>query len=233
MTSYSFEILPDPTVPTGAYITEETDLEAESDNNAYTMELYDMYEVFSTKKKDFRPCRTMALAPQTPLPISPVPSTSTGHTPQYRYQASAEGQALTMELLGWILKGKLDQVTPAHIFASSLPVHKELVERLKPRCVKTASFEQASDDILDPFSVPRSATKCKPEFSLPLCEIVILLNSHRMEASVLDQGSQIVVICKDLTHEVGAQINTQHTLHMEGANGSTSCTLGCTEDLVM
>ena len=29
------------------------------------------------------------------------------------------------------------------------------------------------------------------------------------------------------------KINTRHTLCMEGANGSTSCTLGCAEDLEM
>jgi hypothetical protein len=46
-----------------------------------------------------------------------------------------------------------------------------------------------------------------------------------MEAGMLDQGSQIVVICEDLANEVGTQINTQHTLHMEGANSSMSCML--------
>ena len=41
VTSYSFEIVPQPTVPTGAYITEEADSDTGSDDNVYTMELYD------------------------------------------------------------------------------------------------------------------------------------------------------------------------------------------------
>src|SRR6266702_774314 len=239
-TSCSFEIVPEPAVPTGAYITEEADSDAGSDDHEYTMELYDMYEVFATKKKDLKPSKASTAPPPTlspsPPPASaapPAPSTSTGRVPQYRYQASAKDQALTKELLGWILEGKLERVTPAHIFAASPPVCKELVERLKLHRIKTASFEQVDDDAADPVSVLGLATKREAEFSLPLREIDILVNNHSTEAGVLDQGSQIVVIREDLANEVGAKINRQRTLHMEGANGSTSRTLGCAEDLDM
>src|SRR6266702_7325239 len=51
-TSYSFEIVLEPAVPTGAYITEEADLDADDNDRRYTTELYDMFEVFATKKKD-------------------------------------------------------------------------------------------------------------------------------------------------------------------------------------
>jgi hypothetical protein len=238
-TSYSFEILPEPAVPTGAYIMEEADLDSGSDDNAYLSELYDMYKVFATKKKDSKPPKAPVPAPTSPPtqpPVAaapPVSSTSMGCTPQYWYQASAKDQALTKELLDWILKGTLDKVTPAHILATSPPVRKELVECLKPCQVETASFEQTNDNDEDPVSVLELAAKRKAEFSLPLCEIDVLVNSCRTEAGVLDQGLQIVVICEDLANEVGAQINTQHTLRMEGANGSTSRTLGCAKDLEM
>ena len=45
------------------------------------------------------------------------------------------------------------------------------------------------------------------------------MNDHSTEAGVLDQGSQLVVT-----------FNAQRTLRVEGANGSTSRTLGCVED---
>ena len=48
-----------------------------------------------------------------------------------------------------------------------------------------------------------------------------------------NQGLQIVVICEDLAREVGARINKQRTLCMEGVTGSTSRMLGCAEDLEM
>ena len=61
----------------------------------------------------------------------------------------------------------------------------------------------------------------------------MLVNNCCTEASVLNQGSQIVVIHKDLANEVGTKINKWRTLHMEGATGNTSRTLGCAEDLEM
>ena len=229
-TSYSFEISPEPRALAGAYIAEGADSDSGSNNDAYTPELYDMYEVFATKKKDSKPSET-PVSTQASLPSPPpaAPSTSTGRTPQYRYQASAEDQTLTKELLTWILEGTLDKVTPAHILAASPPVRKELIERWKPRHVETASFEQAYDD--EPVSVLELAAKQEAKFSLPLREIDVLVNSCKTEAGVLDQGSQIVVMREDLANEVGAHINTQCTLHMEEASGSTSRTLGCAEDL--
>ena len=60
ITSYSFEISPEPAVPTSAYIVEEADSDLGSNDNAYTSELYDMYEVFAMKKKDSRPSKVPA-----------------------------------------------------------------------------------------------------------------------------------------------------------------------------
>ena len=132
-----------------------------------------------------------------------------------------------------IFEGKLDRITLAHIFAACPPVRKEIVERLRPRRVETASFEQADGEEMDLVSVLGLATRRKAKFSLPLREIDILVNSHKTKAGMLDQGSQIVVIRKDLANEVGTQINTQRVLQMEGANSSMSRTLGCAEDLEM
>jgi hypothetical protein len=160
-------------------------------------------------------------------------TTTTGRPPQYQYQASAEDQALTKELMGCIFEGKLNRITPAHIFAASPPICKEVVERLRPRCVETASFEQADGEETDPVSVLELTAKREAEFSLPLREIDVLVNNRSTEAGVLDQGSQIVVIHEDLANEVGASINRRRTLHMEGVTGSTSRTLGCAEDLEM
>lgn len=65
------------------------------------------------------------------------------------------------------------------------------------------------------------ADKREAKFSFPLREFDVLVNNCRTYAGVLDQGSQIVVIREDLANEVGAKINAQRTLRMEGANGRT------------
>ncbi|KAH9038820.1 hypothetical protein EDB84DRAFT_1226366, partial [Lactarius hengduanensis] len=66
-----------------------------------------------------------------------------------------------------------------------------------------------------------------------LREVDILVNGTVSEAGVLDQGSQIVLIRKDLALEAGAHINTGHRIDMEGANGTVSKTFGCAENLAM
>ena len=111
-----FEISPEPEVPVsiGAYITEtDVDLEMDSKDN-YPSELYDMFEVFVTRKTDSAP--STISAPAVPLAsaastTTPFPLTHHMRTSQYRYQASAKDQALMKQAMDWFLKGKLDQMT--------------------------------------------------------------------------------------------------------------------------
>jgi hypothetical protein len=73
----------------------------------------------------------------------------------------------------------------------------------------------------------------EPVYSLPLLELDTLVGDRVMVAGVLDPGSQIVVIRRDLAEEVNARINPNHLVEMEGANGATNWTLGCAENLTM
>jgi len=168
------------------------------------------------------PTSTMTNAP---------PSPSTSRTvPQYRYQSNAEDQQLTTELYQWLLDGKLSLVTPTHILAASPAIRKELIERLRTHRVDAASFEESSTP---PFSILELSTPRIAKYSLPLREIDVLINGTISEAGVLDQGSQIIIIRRDLTQEAGALMNPDHQLEMEGANGLVSKTLGCAENLSM
>ena len=94
-----------------------------------------MYEVSAAKKKDSAPSKMPAV-----LPV--IPSRRVGSAlnfywpnPQYRYP---EDQTPSKKLLSWILEGKLNEVTPAHIIAASPSIRKELAERLMPRRVGRA-----------------------------------------------------------------------------------------------
>ena len=132
------------------------------------------------------------------------------------------------------MEGKLTQTTPAHILAASAPIRKELADRLRPHRIEAGAFEETTDPThTTPASVLGISTKRSAEFSLPLREVDVRINNKAIEPGVLDQGSQIIVIRADLAHEIGALINTKRRLEMEGANGSTSWTLGCAEDLPM
>jgi len=136
------------------------------------------------------------------------------------------------------MEGKLSLATPAHILAASPTICKELAEKLKVRRVETNLYEQSSDntrglDAAFPLTPPPLTANLEPVHSLPLLEIEVLVGNLSTEHRILDPGSQIVVIRRDLAKEVGTCINMQHHIKMEAANGGTNWTVGCAEYLTM
>ncbi|TRM58294.1 hypothetical protein BD626DRAFT_352673, partial [Schizophyllum amplum] len=57
---------------------------------------------------------------------------------------------------------------------------------------------------------------------------VVFANGHEEDA-LLDHGSEIVVMRKDLWQELGLPLNTARVLRMQCANGSWEQVLGCAE----
>ena len=190
----------------------------------------------STPAPTLTPPQVSSSGPTTTSTPGPASTSKPAYTPtstrQYRYQATIEDQELTTELATWLMNGKLALTTPAHILAASPTIRKELCEKLRPRRVETSWIGEVVVSAT-PLSVMEVATQRAPEYSLPLREVDILINHTILEAGVLDQGSQIVLIRQDLALEAGANINTQHQIDMEGANGMVSKTLGCAENLIM
>lgn len=133
------------------------------------------------------------------------------------------------------MEGKLAQTMPAHILAASPTICKELSEKLCVWHMETGSFEEkAADTTIDATTSDQEfqdTNLCEPAYSLPLREVNVQINGQVTEAGVIDPGSQIIVIREDLVRKVGAGINTDRQLQMEGANGSTNWTLGCAEYL--
>lgn len=96
-------------------------------------------------------------APPAPVPAtSVVPSVSAAaapsapasvtahHTPQYRYQSTAEDQQLIIELQSLLMEGKLAESTPAHILAASPAIRKCLADKLRVCKVEATSFEETA-----------------------------------------------------------------------------------------
>jgi hypothetical protein len=95
-----------------------------------------------------------------------------------------------------------------------------------------ASYEEG----VDPFThdaADLASHSQEPAYSLPLHEIEVQVGDKIKETGVIDPGSQIIVMWEDLARQVGTTINTNHSLQMEGANGVTNWTLGCTKHLPM
>jgi hypothetical protein len=202
----------------------------------------DIFQVFAAKRKK-RDGKAAQLADLTEAPPPDKPPAfldpqAPRSTAQYRYHSNAEDQQLISELYSWLMEGKLSLATPAHILAASPTIHKELAEKLKVCRVETNLYERSSDaakehDAALPFTPLPFAANPEPVHSLPLLEIEVLVGDLSTEHGILNPGSQIVVIRRDLAKEVGAHINTWHHIKMEAANGGTNWTVGCAKYLTM
>ena len=203
-------------------------------------ELYDVHRVLANEKKKreskapkpqdppAQPAATNVVPPPNPPATTKPASSYPRPTQQYRYQSNAEDQQLTNQLLNWLLEGKLAQTTPAHILAASAPIRKDLADRLRTRRVEAGAYTTPSEIL--PVEL---TTFPEPEYSLPLREVDVLVNDQTVVSGVVDPGSQIVAIRKDLVDDIAAPVNTGICIEMEGANGAINSTLGCVEYLTL
>jgi hypothetical protein len=195
----------------------------------------DIFQVFAAEKKkcDNRAAKIPELANPPQEDKSPAATPYAKPAPQYRYHSNAEDQQLISELHSWLMEGKLSLTTSAHILAASPSIWKELVERLKVRRVEANTYEEVHNISHEGTPVPSPTAWREPKHSLPLLELDVLVGECITVPGVLDPGSQIVVIRRDLANKVNVRINTNHLVQMEGANGATNWTVGCAEYLTM
>jgi len=140
------------------------------------------------------------------------------------------------------MKGKLSLTTPTHIFAASHTVRKNIAKKLKVHRLETNEYKvvPAADlrlppcrtTVHDDFSDdPPLSDDCSLEFCLPLLELDALVNTSIKTPAILDTGSQIVVIWRDIVQSLRVPINNQRLIEMEGANSATNWTVGCAKNL--
>ena len=71
------------------------------------------------------------------------------------------------------------------------------------------------------------------EFCTPLQEIKVLVSGKVVVAGVLDEGSEIVVVRKDLWEELGFKVNRARLMLMQLANGVKEVMEGCANESTM
>ena len=211
---------------------------------------HDILEVFAAekKKRDDKKGKAPELsAPPKENQARPAAPSNPRPNAQFRYHSNAEDQRLVTELEDYLMQGKLSLTTPAHVFAASPAIRKDVVDKLKVRRVEANEYEAVStmnpsspdvriarattvrdDDTPDyPPSLPPT------DLCLPLQELDVLIGGSIKTPAIFDTGSQIVVIRLDLVQSLGVYINTQQLIEMEGANGATNWTVGCAENLTL
>jgi len=89
------------------------------------------------------------------------------------------------------------------------------------------------EDTFDILKHHPSTIALRPTFCLPLQEVDVLVNCSTKVPAILDTGSQITVIQQDIVQALGARVNHQCLIKMEGANSATNWTVGCAENLTL
>jgi len=90
----------------------------------------DIFKVFAAEKKrcDNRPNKVLELV--TPWEHWSQANNARGVRPPFKYQSNAEDHLLVTELEVYLMKGKLSLTTPAHVFAVSPIICKDIIEKL-------------------------------------------------------------------------------------------------------
>ena len=215
---------------------------------------HNIFEVFAAEKKKRKNKASKAPKLSALPPTTHAPATSSGNSrpsSQYRYYSNAEDQQLVSKLEDYLMKGKLALTTPAHIFAASPTIRKDIVERLKVQRVKTNKYKAVPTEVsplplMPPLAARRTTIHDKanddfphqpptydrpPAFCLPLQELNAIVNGSIKIPAILDTGSQIIVIWHDIVQSLGIHINHHQLIEMEGANSATNWTVGCTKNL--
>ena len=201
---------------------------------------HDIFEVFTVEKKkcENKPGKALELsAPPPSIQASASGSSNVCPNTQYQYQSNAEDQQLVSKLKDYLLQWKLSLMTPPHIFAASPTIRKNIVNKLKVRCMETNKYKvvpaQRPPTTVHEVTDAATIIEQPSDFCLPLQELNILVNSSIKVAAILDTGSQIVIIQHDIVQALRAPVNYHQLIEMEGANSTTNWMVGCAKNLTL
>ncbi|KIM52198.1 hypothetical protein SCLCIDRAFT_32849 [Scleroderma citrinum Foug A] len=129
--------------------------------------------------------------------------------PAYTYESKAINPAITKQTFSKILNVIVPSITVGDLLAISSDIRKEAVNYAHTQCIPSLA---ATNEL----------SVCPPliEYSTPLCELKVTVNGVHEEIALLDDGSEIVVICEDIWKASQAVINSNIKLRMQTANGS-------------
>jgi len=106
---------------------------------------HNIFEVFAAKKRKHKVKPSKLPELTTPLPKQAMTHIANPHNSwpnaQFCYQSNTEDQHLISELEGYLMQGKLSLTTPAHIFAASPAICKDIVNKLKVQKVETNEYK--------------------------------------------------------------------------------------------
>src|SRR5580704_12327609 len=167
-------------------------------------------------------------------------NTSNHSTPQYKYITPIEDVKVVKDIVTRALDANIT-LSNRELLAIAPDVRKQIKDQISTKRVavnalgfpikedKQASFFH-SDPKVSPLPV-RKGGRIVSNHTEKLRAIDVSLNGAFTVEGVLDSGSQIIGLRKDLWIKLGLPVRSDHTMTMESANSSLDETLGLLQDL--
>ncbi|KIM47247.1 hypothetical protein M413DRAFT_63547 [Hebeloma cylindrosporum] len=120
------------------------------------------------------------------------------------------------------------------LLSISPEVRRYIKEQIITKRVTTASANAFNSDTVECFmaALPeRSDDIIVADHSVELRVLDLILNDRVQVEAILDEGSQIVGLRKDIWEKLGLPVRSDHKMNMVSANASTNQTIGLIHDL--
>lgn len=189
--------------------------------------------------------KELAAKKMTPVPLvarpaaKAVPVSENVDSAQYRFQTPAEDKQLLKSVLERSLEGSV-VVTQRELLAISPEARKHMKELTTTKRVLVGSAEVyfhetepgvLAAEISDSWKVINDGTILVAKDTLPLRCIDALVEGKLMVECVIDPGSQIVAMRKEIWEQLGLPLMSDYTMVMETANKSRTTTMGLLQNL--
>ncbi|KAF8816293.1 hypothetical protein BYT27DRAFT_7277147 [Phlegmacium glaucopus] len=140
-------------------------------------------------------------------------------TPAYRFESRILDPELPAQILQRVLDIQVPNIKVKDLLSLSGDLCKVMVETVRTQKLATTNAAM--------ITVPEVPV----EFTTPLREVDIILMGKKAEVGLLDDGSEIVVIRRDLCEELGVTVNRNRRMTMQVANNVKEGLKGCAEFL--
>ncbi|KAL4079736.1 hypothetical protein J3A83DRAFT_4185699 [Scleroderma citrinum] len=140
------------------------------------------------------------------------------HVLAYTYESKAMNPTATKQMFTKMLDVIIPSIMVGNLLTISPDLQKEAVNYACTQCIPSfAATNEISTATMPPHV----------EYSTPLCELKVTINSVHEELALLDDGSKIVVICEDVWKASQANINSNVKMHMQTVNRGIQEMPGC------
>ena len=160
---------------------------------------------------------------------------STGPAPQFRYHTPIEDSALITKVARQALDVEIT-LPIRDILSISPDVRRHIKDQIVTKRVTSASTNalSANANHVECFmaALPeRTDNIIVADHSVNLRVLDLMLNDNVQVEAILDEGSQIVGLRKDIWEKLGVPVRSNHKMNMISANASSNQTIGLIHDL--